>query len=294
MLIAVGCGASSLAPGKAVGGTHDPRVAAISFTDPPVDPITAALVPKAIKARGTVTVATDPSFPPDEFLGPDGHTIVGMDAELGRTLGDEMGIKWKFVDEPLKDIVPGLRSGKFDVGLSSIRDTPTPPSGVVFVTYFRAAESFYLKSASTLAVVGLASLCGKAVAVAAGTVEQADAARQSRRCAASGEPLVRAQVYADQAKVRLAVANGTAAVAFVDSQVASYLVRKSAGTLKLSGPAIKTALYAIAVTRAGGLAPAILAALRSLTVDGVYTRILAKWGMANAAITDPVINGAKS
>lgn len=294
LLLAAGCGGSSLAPGKVSGGTRGSRVAAISFTDPPVDPITAALVPKAVKSSGSVIVATDAAFPPDEFIGPDGHTIVGMDAELGRTLGDEMGITWNLVDAPVSGIVPGLRSGKFDIGLSSIRATPVPPKGITFVTYFSAGESFYVKAAARLAVTGLASLCGKSVAVAAGTVEQADVARQSSRCAAAGEPAVRVRVYAGQEKVRAAVAAGIASVAFVDSQIAGYLVRNSAGALRLSGPTINVALYAIAVPKASGLAPAILAALRSLTVDGVYTRILARWGMASGAITDPVINSAKS
>src|SRR5258708_6611668 len=124
VLISAGCGANSPASNKPADGSRGPRVAAISITDPPADPITEALVPKAIKARGAVTVATYADFPPDEFIGPDGRTIVGMDAELGRTLGDEMGIKWNLVDVPLNGIVPGLRAGKFDVGLSSIRDTP--------------------------------------------------------------------------------------------------------------------------------------------------------------------------
>jgi polar amino acid transport system substrate-binding protein len=293
MLITAGCSTHAPAP-KSVNGTHEPQAAAISFTDPPVDPITAALVPKAIRVKGSITVAMDAAYPPDEFIGPDGHTIVGMDADLGKLLGDEMGIRWNLLNAPLNTIMLGLQSGKFDVGLSSFRDTLAHPKRIVFVTYFKAGESFYVRARATSAITSLASLCGKRVAVAGGTVEQADAARLSKRCTASGEPAVHVKVYSSQDKVKLAVASGQASAGFADSQAASYVVKQSAGAFKLSGPAINVVRYAIAVPKANGMAEAILAALTALTVDGLYTRILAKWGMASGAITNPVISGAKS
>ena len=37
------------------------------------------LVPAAIKSKGTLTVAADASYAPNEFIGSDGHTVVGMD-----------------------------------------------------------------------------------------------------------------------------------------------------------------------------------------------------------------------
>jgi polar amino acid transport system substrate-binding protein len=34
--------------------------------------------------------------------------------------------------------------------------------------------------------------------------------------------------------------------------------------------------------------------VKALIADGTYKVILTKWGVANGAITDPVINGASS
>lgn len=296
--ITAGCGANSPvhAPApKSANRARAPRVAAISIQDPPADPITAALVPKAVRHKGSITVAMDAANPPDEFIGRDGHTIVGMDAELGEALGDEMGIRWNLVNASAGGIAAGLRSGRYDVGLSSFRDNAALPRGVAFVTYFKAGESFYVRAGGALGNASLARLCGKTVAVVAGTAEQAQAARQSTRCTAASEPAVRVLVYPSAAAAGRAVASGKADSGFADAQVATYVVGRSSGALKLSGPAVNPRLYAIAVRGAtGGLAAAVLAALRALTVDGVYTRILASWGMANAALTDPVIHGAKS
>ena len=48
----------------------------------------AAELPDDIKSKGTLTVAADATYPPNEFLAPDGKTIVGMSPDLGRCLGE--------------------------------------------------------------------------------------------------------------------------------------------------------------------------------------------------------------
>ena len=42
----------------------------------------AAEVPAAIRSKGTVTVAADATYAPNEFIAPNGHTVVGMDPDL--------------------------------------------------------------------------------------------------------------------------------------------------------------------------------------------------------------------
>ena len=39
-----------------------------------------AEVPAAIKSKGTLTVASDATYAPNEFIGSDGKTVEGMDA----------------------------------------------------------------------------------------------------------------------------------------------------------------------------------------------------------------------
>ena len=43
----------------------------------------AAQVPAAIKSKGTLNVATEAQYAPNEFIASDGSTIVGMDADRG-------------------------------------------------------------------------------------------------------------------------------------------------------------------------------------------------------------------
>src|ERR1700732_4962900 len=58
----------------------------------------AAEVPAAIKAKGTLNVATEAQHAPNEFLAPDGHTVIGMDADLMKALAEVMGLKVAFTN----------------------------------------------------------------------------------------------------------------------------------------------------------------------------------------------------
>ena len=106
----------------------------------------AAQVPASVKANGTLTVAADATYAPNEFIGTDGHTVVGLDADLAKALGQVLGLKVNVINATFATIIPGLASGKYDLGISSFTDTKEREKTVDFVTYFVAGTSFYVKS----------------------------------------------------------------------------------------------------------------------------------------------------
>jgi polar amino acid transport system substrate-binding protein len=253
-------------------------------------------VPAAIKSKGTITVAADASYPPNEFVGPDGHTVVGMDADLMNALGAVMGLKVKVVNQTFDSIIPGLASGKYDVGASSFTDTKEREKTVDFVDYFIAGESFFTKASGGTTISGIADICGKTVAVEKGTTEQDDATTQSGKCQKAGKPAVTVLAFPDQNGANLALSSGRAQLGFADSPVADYQVKKSDGAFKLVGPSIENAPYGLAVPKNSGLAQPMLAALKVLIGNGKYMAILKHWGIQAGAIpaAQVKINGATS
>src|SRR5262249_20824144 len=191
-------------------------------------------------------------------------------------------------------IIPGIVSGKYDLGISSFTDTKARQQTVTFVTYFLAGTSFYVKTSGGPNITSLADLCGHKVAMEKGTPQQADATAQSKKCTSAGKPAVSLQIFNDQNAVNLALSSGRAEVAMADSPVAAYQVKKSGGTFKLSGPPYGTAPYGIAMPKNNGMAKPVLAALKHLMADGTYKKILTKWGIQSGAIDNPMINGATS
>lgn len=247
-----------------------------------------ALVPAKIKKAGTITVAADATYAPNEFVATDGKTVIGMDADLAQALGRVMGLKVKVANQTFDSIIPGLSAGKYDLGVSSFTDSKEREKVVDFVTYFSAGTSFYVKAQGGPTVNSLADLCGKTVAVEKGTTQQDDATAEGKKFK------VIVQTYPDQNGANLALSSGRAQVGMADSPVAAYAVKQSNGQFKLSGNPYGTAPYGIAIPKGNGFDKAVLAALKDLMSGGQYTAILTKWGVQSGAITTPVINGATS
>jgi polar amino acid transport system substrate-binding protein len=253
-------------------------------------------VPASIKSKGTINVASDATYPPNEFIASDGHTVVGMDADLMKALGEVMGLKVKLVNQTFDSIIPGLAAGKYDVGASSFTDTKEREKTVDFVDYFEAGESFLTKASGGANISGIGDICGKTVAVEKGTTEQDDATAQSAKCKTAGKPAVTVLAFPDQNGANLALSSGRAQLGFADSPVAEYQVKKSGGQFKLVGPSIENAPYGLAVPKNSGLAQPMLAALKVLMGNGKYKAILTHWGIQAGAIAPAQvkINGATS
>jgi polar amino acid transport system substrate-binding protein len=260
-----------------------------------VDKKAEALVPAAIAKKGTVTVAADATYAPNEFIASNGHTVIGMDADLANAIFPLLGLKANLVNATFSTIIPGLTSGKFDVGMSSFTDTKAREKQVNFVDYFEAGTSFFEKVTGGPKVTNLASICGLKVAVESGTTEQSDATGQEAKCKAAHKTPDTVLPYPTQSEANLALSSGRAQVGMADSPVAAYQVKESKGEFKLVGQSYGVSPYGIAVPKSDGtLDKAILVALEDLEANGKYIAILKKWGIQSGADTHPALNGATS
>jgi polar amino acid transport system substrate-binding protein len=290
-LAACGSSNSSSSSSSATSASTSTPAASSSGTNAAV----AKLVPAAVKSKGTLTVAADATYAPDEFVGSNGHTVVGMDADLSKALAAVMGLKANVVNATFDTIIPGIAAGKYDVGASSFSDTKEREKTVDFVDYFIAGESFMTKASGGTSISSIADICGKTVAVEKGTTEEADAGTQSKKCQSAGKPAVKVLSFSDQNAANLALSSGRAELGFLDSPVAEYQVKQSNGQFKVVGASYATGPYGLALPK-GSLAPAVLAALKVLMQNGTYSSILSHWGLSSGAIpaAQVKINGATS
>jgi polar amino acid transport system substrate-binding protein len=290
-LVAAGCGSSNSDTTSAPASTGASTGATGGGG---VDQKVASEVPASVKSKGTLTVAADATYAPNEFIGKDGKTVEGMDADLAQALAQVMGLKAKVVNATFDSIIPGLAAHKYDLGMSSFTDTKEREKTVDFVTYFSAGTSFYEKKSGGPPITDLSSLCGTTVAVEKGTTQQDDSTAQSKKCTAAGKKPVKVLTFTDQNGANLAITSGRAQVGMADSPVADYQVKQSGGQFKTVGTPYGTAPYGIALPKDLKLNQAVLDALKVLMSNGKYKAILTKWGIADGAIDNPQINGAIS
>jgi polar amino acid transport system substrate-binding protein len=293
LTVAAGCGGDDNDNGGGGGGGGGGTLTATPDINVSADQAVASQVPAAIKSKGTLTVAADATYPPDEFIASDGKTVIGMDADLANALAAVMGLQASIQNVTFDAIIPGLAAGKYDLGMSSFTDTKDREKVVDFVTYLQAGSSIFVASDGP-DLTSLDALCGHTVAAERGTTQADQIDEQDTKCKSEGKSGVTPAIFPDQNGVNLAVTSGRADAAMADSPVASYIAQKSNGQLKVTGGPFPPEPYGIAIPKDSGLAQPVLAGIKALMADGTYTKILDYWSLQAGAIDNPVINGAVS
>ena len=68
-----------------------------------------------------LTMATEATFPPYEYY--DGDAIVGIDVEVAQAIADKLGMELEVTDIAFDSIVPGVQTGKYDMGMAGMTVT---------------------------------------------------------------------------------------------------------------------------------------------------------------------------
>ncbi|KUM81463.1 ABC transporter substrate-binding protein [Streptomyces griseorubiginosus] len=249
----------------------------------------AAKVPAELKASG-IKIASDVSYPPMDFFASDNKTVVGAEADLDKALGTVLGVKVTIVNVPFDSILPGLQSGKYQLGVSSFTDTAEREKVVDFVTYFDAGTSLLVPAGNPKGLKpGGDSLCGRTVAVAKGSTQALeDVPARAKTC----KTPIKVSTFPDGTGVNLAVTSGRADAALADSPVASYAAKQSGGKLEVAGDSYGNAPFGIAVPKNSELTGLLKSALEDLKASGGYEQVLAKWGLESGALDKFEINAA--
>ncbi|WP_067490241.1 ABC transporter substrate-binding protein [Actinomadura hibisca] len=279
------CGESDDDPGT---GAKNSAAAAVG-----ADAKLAAMVPDAIKSDGKIVIGTDASYPPNESVDPASRKIVGWDVDLATAVGAKLGLKTEFQNAGFDTIIPGVQSGKYELGVSSFTDNKEREKVVDFVTYYSAGTSWAALKGNPKGI-NPDDACGKNIGVQQGTVQVDDLKARSKKCVDAGKPGINAVVRKQQTEVNNDLVAGKVDAMAADTPIVGGAAKKT-GKLELIGQTYDTAPYGYAIGKnAGQLKEAVLAAVKALVADGTYKKILTDAGVEQGAITDPVINGAQS
>nr|WP_239165175.1 ABC transporter substrate-binding protein [Catellatospora citrea] len=287
-LIPVGAFALALAAGGCGGG--EPSGSPSAGPSVSANPTLAAMVPDAIKSDGKILVGVDATYAPNEFLAPDGSTVVGFDVDLFKAVAQTLGLTAEFQPATFGDIIPGVGSGKYEVGVSSFTVNDERKKQAQMVTYFSAGTQWATKTGNP-AGINPDDPCGKRIAVQKDTVQFEDITKRSEACVAAGKPAVTIQPYAGQDQVASSVVSGKDDAMLADSPVAAYAVKQSNGQLELLGNIYDSAPYGYVVAKDQvEMAKALQAAVDELIKNGAYEQILANWGVQAGAVPSAQIN----
>ena len=84
-----------------------------------------ALIGVPVKAEDTdkpnLVMATNAEFPPYEYI--DGDEYFGIDVEIAKIIADKLGYDLKIENVAFDSIIPGVQTGKFDMGMAGMTVT---------------------------------------------------------------------------------------------------------------------------------------------------------------------------
>jgi polar amino acid transport system substrate-binding protein len=285
---ATACGSSSSGGTQSVAPASSPSSSSAAAAG--ADPALVGMVPAAIKAKGTLTVGTDSTYAPSEFLASDGKTIIGFDVDLFNAVAKKLGLKAQFQTANFDSIITGVNAGKYDIGVSSFTVNKLREKQAVMVSYFQAGTQWATKKGDPTHITP-STACGKHVAVQKATVEVDDLTARSKKCTSAGKSAIGIDQYTAQDAATAAAVAGKDDAVLADSPVMAYAVKQTQGQLQLLGSIYDSAPYGYVLPKTEKqFGQAVVGALKDVMSDGTYAAVLKKWGVTQGAITDPAVN----
>ncbi|GME30325.1 MULTISPECIES: ABC transporter substrate-binding protein [unclassified Pantoea] len=267
----------------------EPSVPAESSLHVKADPALKSLIPADILKRGYIVAGTNPNTPPTTFYKEDNKTLAGREIDIMNAVGERLGIAVQWRDTGgFDNIIPGLKTGRYDVALSNINATPTRLKQIDFVGYYNASLLGIIsrKDADITPFKSLSDVCGKEVGAGSGTTQVTRLEEASKACEAAGKQPIRVAIFPDRPAGVQAVVSGRVPL-FLGPYEGLLWQTKVIKPLTMSGEiTVNDAPVSVAFPKDSPLEPAVQAALNSLINDGSYRKILDNWGIGFGAVNE--------
>jgi ABC-type amino acid transport substrate-binding protein len=227
-----------------------------------------------VQRAGVLKVATDPTYPPMEFVR-DGQ-VVGFDADLVRQLAERLDVRAEFVSAAWDwhALAGRLAAHEFDILASCVTATDERAADVDFVVYLPLAQVYVGRKG--VFVRHEADLAGKIVAVQRDTTAQRLVEDVRRRGVAVKDLLV----LPNTRDPFDAVLSGRAEVMMAHEPVARYAAKQDPRLTVLGqiGHTLDPEPVGLAFAPTDKeLQAAVAQALKALKHDGTFGRLLDEW-----------------
>ncbi len=254
------------------------------------DDALAGAVAPALKSKGVLTVGSDTSYAPAEFLSADGQTPQGYDVDIAKAIGATLGLETKVETSEFTGILPAL-GPKYDLGISSFTINPERAQTVNFVSYFNAGTLWAVQRGNPKKF-SIDEICGKKVGVQTGTVQDTpDVSGRSAKCVAEGKPAIDIVTLKTQTDVTTRLVNGSIDAMAADSPVIGYALSQTGDQLEVLGDVYDSAPQGIAIAKSDPeLTELVGKVMNKLLNDGTYGKILEKWNNTKGAVTVAEVN----
>jgi cystine transport system substrate-binding protein len=223
-----------------------------------------------VKARGTLRIAMEGTYPPFNFKDQKSGELAGYDVDVAKMLAQRLGLKPEFISSEWASILAGLSANRYDVIISQVGINPKRELAFDFSEpYIYSMPQLIVRKDDKSVYTSLADLKGKKLGVGQGSVYEQQA---------KAVPGIEVKSYPAAPDNMSDLATGRIDAALNDSLMSAYL-------LKTSKLPIKAGARVGAVERMGipfqkgnpQFKAALNKALAEMAADGSLKAISLKW-----------------
>lgn len=225
---------------------------------------------ETVKARGTLRIAVEGTYPPFNYKDKQSNELTGFDVDVAKLLAAKLGLKPEFTTTEWSGILAGLSAGKYDVIVNQVGITPQRQEAFDFSDpYTVSSPQLIVKKNDKRSFASTEDLKGKKLGVGQGTnFEQK----------AKALPGVEVKSYPGAPEYLQDLASGRIDAALNDSLMVSYLLKNSPLPLKAGATLGDVEKMGIPFQKGNPQFKAALnKALADAIKDGSFNRVSVKW-----------------
>jgi polar amino acid transport system substrate-binding protein len=257
----------------------------------------AALLPKAIRDRGTITAANAGAgggTPPLVFTADDDKTVIGVEVDLAHLFADKLGLRVETPATSWENVFLGIDSGRYDVALTNVTVTEERKEKYDFATYRKDDLAFEAPKGGTWKVNSGKDIAGKTIAVGSGTNQEKILLDWNEANVKAGLQPATVKYFQSQTDYYLALSSHRIDAYFGPNPSVAYHVATSGQTEAIghfSGAGDKLqGLIAVLTKKGSGLAAPYAAAINSAIADGSYAKVLQRWNLGTEGLEKSEVN----
>lgn len=251
------------------------------------------MLPEEILESNKVSVVTDPSQAPYEYVDEDDQ-ILGINKDLADEVEQILGVEFEWHRTDFAGLITGLTTKRHDMMIEAMWDTEERREEIDFVNNLVSANNIVVAEGNPAGITDLDDLCGKKVSTLEGSLMVGLLEEHQSECGSNKIDVSIAQTTADQL---LWLSTGRAEATIANPIVTEFsLAEGTARNIEVvEGEGYLKNNYGWGFSKdSNELRDAVAAALQHLIDSGKYDSIMDDWNVAeNSRLSEIEVNSEK-
>ncbi|MDX2600049.1 ABC transporter substrate-binding protein [Streptomyces caniscabiei] len=243
------------------------------------------LLPAAVKAKGTLSVAMDLSYPPTTFMASDNKTPIGFNPDMSRLIAAKLGLKLQINNVKFDTIITGLQANRYDFTASTMGATSDRLKVLDMVHYVNSGTGVSVPYGNPQKL-GTHTLCGHRVAVPSGSTAELQWLPQlsEQDCTSKGKSAIKSVTLPSVNDALTQLVSKRIDAVMYDFVSLEWAAAQQPKTFDVLRPLVATKPATVALKKDSPLTPAVQAAIQSIVDDPKYTEALSRWSLKDLGI----------